>query len=63
MSEFILAVRCGHNASACIGNRSKVLFGIQEERLNREKNYWGFPALSIRACLEAVGATPRIWRP
>ncbi len=57
MSELILAVRSGHNASACIGDRSKVLFAIQEERLNREKNYWGFPALSIHACLEAVGAS------
>lgn len=59
MSELILAVRSGHNASACIGDRSRVLFGIQEERLNREKNYWGFPRQSIHACLESVGAKPR----
>jgi carbamoyltransferase len=59
MADLILAVRSGHNASACIGDRSNVLFGIQEERLNREKNYWGFPRLSIHACLEAVGATPK----
>lgn len=57
MSQLILSLRSGHNASACIGDESKILFGIQEERLNREKNYWGFPILSVRACLDAVGAS------
>lgn len=56
--RYILSVRAGHNASACIGDRSGLLFGIQEERLNGEKNYWGFPRLSIRHCMKHVGAKP-----
>lgn len=52
----ILSVRSGHNASACIGSDGRILYGIQEERLNGEKNYWGFPKLAIQACLQAVGA-------
>lgn len=58
MPDLILSLRAGHNSSACIGNRSEILFGIQEERLTYEKNYWGFPRRSIRACLDAVGAKP-----
>src|SRR5262245_7938262 len=56
--ELILSIRAGHNASACIGGRDGLIFGIQEERLTGEKNYWGFPAKSIRACLDAAGAKP-----
>ena len=29
---------------------------IAEERLNRVKHYAGFPALAVKACLDAVGA-------
>lgn len=57
MSQYILALHAGHNASACIGDESGLLFAIQEERLVREKNYWGFPAQAIQACLDHVGAT------
>lgn len=59
MSKFILGVHVGHNASACIGDADGLRFAIQEERLNGEKNYWGFPEKAIRACLAAVGATPK----
>ena len=58
MSKFILAVRSGHNASACIGDASGLLYGIQEERLVGEKNFWGFPREAIRACMAQVGARP-----
>lgn len=58
MSEYILAVRAGHNASAAIGDSRRLRFAIQEERLTGEKNYWGYPSKSIEACLSAVGATP-----
>ncbi len=58
MSDYILALRAGHNASAAIGNRQQLRFAIQEERLTGEKNFWGFPSRSITACLEAVGASP-----
>ena len=56
MSDLILALHVGHNASACIGDRSGLRFAIQEERLRGEKNYWGFPERAIDACLRAVGA-------
>jgi len=34
----------------------EVVFASAEERLNRVKHYGGVPALSIKACLDAVGA-------
>ncbi len=34
----------------------EVKFAIAEERLNRHKHYGGFPALAVKACLDAVGA-------
>ena len=58
MSRYILGVHAGHNASVCIGDASRVLFAIQEERLTGEKNYWGYPRRAIRECLDYVGARP-----
>lgn len=59
MSNFILGLHAGHNASACIGDESGLLLAIQEERLNGEKNYWGFPKLAVKACLDRAGIGPR----
>ena len=58
MKTYILALHAGHNASACIGDESGLLYAIQEERVVREKNYWGFPKESLKACLKYVNATP-----
>jgi len=58
MGRFILGLHTGHNASACIGDESGLLYAIQEERLTGEKNYWGTPKKSIQACLDFVGAKP-----
>ena len=58
MSELILAIRAGHNASACIGDATGIRYAIQEERLRGEKNYWGFPSKAIASCLAHVGAGP-----
>jgi carbamoyltransferase len=44
------------DASAAIINDGEVAFAIAEERLNRRKHFAGFPALSVKACLDAVGA-------
>src|SRR5205807_7034926 len=44
------------DASAAIVQDGKVVFAIAEERLNRHKHFGGFPALAVKACLEAVGA-------
>jgi carbamoyltransferase len=59
MKSLILALHAGHNASAVIGDESGLRFAIQEERLNGEKNFWGFPRRAIKACLDAVHASPR----
>src|SRR5271169_348637 len=53
----ILGLNMFHaDASAAIVEDGKVVFAIAEERLNRVKHYAGFPALAIKACLDAVGA-------
>ncbi len=53
----ILGLNMFHaDASASIVVDGEVKFAIAEERLNRHKHFGGFPALAIKACLEAVGA-------
>ena len=53
----ILGLNMFHaDASAAIIVDGEVKFAIAEERLNRRKHFGGFPALSITACLDAVGA-------
>ncbi|HJQ68478.1 MAG TPA: carbamoyltransferase C-terminal domain-containing protein [Blastocatellia bacterium] len=44
------------DASAALIKDGEVVFAIAEERLNRVKHYAGIPALSIKACLDWVGA-------
>jgi carbamoyltransferase len=44
------------DASAAIVHNGEVAFAIAEERLNRRKHFGGFPALAVKACLDAVGA-------
>src|SRR5438309_5230661 len=56
----ILGLNMFHaDASAAIVQDGEVVFAIAEERLNRVKHYAGFPALAVKACLDAVGA--KIW--
>ncbi len=53
----ILGLNMFHaDASVAIVQDGKVVFAIAEERLNRHKHYGGFPSLSVKACLDAVGA-------
>src|SRR6201993_358550 len=53
----ILGLNMFHaDASAAIVVDGEVKFAIAEERLNRHKNFGGFPALAVKACLDAVGA-------
>jgi carbamoyltransferase len=53
----ILGLNMFHaDASAAIVQDGEVVFAVAEERLNRIKHYAGFPALAVRACLDAVGA-------
>jgi carbamoyltransferase len=44
------------DASAAIVLDGEVKFAVAEERLNRHKHFGGFPALAVKACLDAVGA-------
>src|SRR5271154_2000316 len=53
----ILGLNMFHaDASAAIVRDGDVKFAIAEERLNRHKHFGGFPALAVKACLDAVGA-------
>src|SRR5437763_13457969 len=45
------------DATAAIVVDGEVKFAIAEERLNRRKHFGGFPALAIKACLDAVGVS------
>ena len=53
----ILGLNMFHaDASAALVQDGEVVFAIAEERLNRQKHYGGFPSLSVKACLDSVGA-------
>src|SRR6267154_887018 len=53
----ILGLNMFHaDASAVIVLDGEVKFAIAEERLNRRKHFGGFPALAVKACLDALGA-------
>jgi carbamoyltransferase len=53
--SYILGINAFHaNSSACILKDNQVIFAIEEERINRIKNWSGFPIKSIRFCLEYV---------
>jgi carbamoyltransferase len=53
----ILGLNMFHaDASAAILLDGEVKFAVAEERLNRHKHFGGFPALAVKACLDAVGA-------
>jgi len=53
-----LGVHDGHTATACLLEDGAVVACISEERLNRDKEWTGFPELSIRKCLEIAGKRP-----
>lgn len=49
----ILGFNCyGHDSSASLIVDDKVVFAVEEERLNRKKHYGGVPILSIKECLK-----------
>ena len=53
--SYILGVNAFHaNSSACILKNNQVIFAIEEERINRIKNWSGFPIESIKMCLNHV---------
>jgi carbamoyltransferase len=58
LGRYILGLHASHNASACIGDETGLIYAVQEERLSGEKNFWGFPRLATQACLDRVGIRP-----
>ena len=53
--QYILGINAFHpNSSACILKNGEVVFAIEEERINRIKNWSGFPEQAIRKCLDYV---------
>lgn len=47
-----------HDSSACLIRDGELLFAVAEERLSRVKHDSGFPARSIKACLDYAGLGP-----
>lgn len=58
MNKYTLGI--GHDlwiSSAAISSGGEILAATPEERLNRVKNYRGFPKRAVDFCLSSVGAT------
>jgi len=54
----IIGINAYHgDASACIVVDGKLIAAVEEERFNRIKHWAGFPAESIRYCMEEVGVS------
>ena len=53
-----LGIHDGHTATACIMRNGKILACISEERLNRVKEWGGFPEKSILECLRIAQVKP-----
>ncbi len=56
----MITVGLGHDlfiSSAAVVRDGEVVAAIAEERLNRQKQYKGFPALALKECLRIAGAT------
>ncbi|MCU0435698.1 MAG: carbamoyl transferase [Bacteroidia bacterium] len=52
----ILGFNCyGHDSAAALIVDDKVVFAVEEERLNRKKHFGGVPEQAIRACLGHAG--------
>lgn len=52
-----LGIHDGHSSTACLMEDGEVLACISEERINREKEWMGFPEESIKKCLEISDRT------
>jgi carbamoyltransferase len=53
---YILGINAFHgDSSACLLHDGRLLAAVEEERFRRVKHWAGFPAMSIRCCLEAAG--------
>ncbi len=49
----VLGLNCNHaDSSACLIKNGKLIFAIEEERINRVKHWAGLPTQSINECLK-----------
>lgn len=56
----ILGINAFHgDSSACLVSNGQLIAAVEEERFNRIKHWAGFPAESIRYCLEVAGLNPQ----
>lgn len=55
--KYILGVRFGHDASACLLRNGKIVSDVAEERFTRKKNDGSFPVNAIDYCLKSEGIT------
>src|SRR5207249_988331 len=46
----------GHDATAALVADGKVVYAVEEERLNRLKHFMGLPTLAVEACAQKAGA-------
>jgi carbamoyltransferase len=53
-----MAVNEGINASVCLLQDGEIMFALEEERVNHQKNYLGFPGDSIKFMMEYLGVKP-----
>jgi len=54
--SIILGLNTNHaDSSACLMKNGELLFGIEEERINRIKHWAGIPVKSIQECLKSTG--------
>jgi len=58
MNETILGIHDGHNASVVVLRDGEVVYAVQEERINREKNYFGFPFLALQDAMSYLKLQP-----
>ena len=54
----IVGINEGINSSLVVSKNEKIIFAIQEERLNKQKEYAGFPILSIKYAPSTSVASP-----
>lgn len=60
MSNYILGISLGYNASACIMNADhRVVYAASEERFTNVKNCKYFPLLAIKNGIEFLGINPK----
>lgn len=51
----ILGINEGIDASVVACDGGRIVFAVQEERLNREKGFVGFPKRALELCIESLG--------